>query len=217
MAILNIVKTGDDILKKKSRPVEKIDERILTLLEDMKETMYENDGMGLAAPQVGVLRRAIVMEVNGNYYELINPEIVYEEGVKTKTLLDQTINEYNQTKSLLEQGICPHCLQKIDTEVFNNRQIEIMGNGKELNDKVIKLRNDLKVVKNKQTDLDNFILKLNQDKDTVNKATGIRNTLGILSSNIDNLKLKISNLESQKNTIKNNEVNMGDKQTLINF
>ena len=41
-------------------------------------------------------------------------EIVYEEGVKTKSLLDQTINEYNQTKSLLEQGICPHCLQKIE-------------------------------------------------------------------------------------------------------
>lgn len=146
-------------------------------------------------------------------------EIVYEEGVKTKSLLDKTINEYNQTKSLLEQGICPHCLQKIDTEVFNNRQIEIMGNGKELNDKVIKLRNDLKVVKNKQTDLDNFILKLNQDKDTVNKATGIRNTLGILSSNIDNLKLKISNLESQKNTIKNNEVNIkynNEIQTAIN-
>mgnify|MGYP002513206231 CR=1 FL=1 len=87
MAILNIVKTGDDILKKKSRPVEKIDERILALLDDMKETMYAADGVGLAAPQVGILRRVVlVVETNVDededefIIELINPEIVETRG-----------------------------------------------------------------------------------------------------------------------------------------
>ena len=56
MAILNIVKTGDDILKKKSRAVEKIDERVLTLLDDMKDTLAKAQGAGLAAGQVGILK-----------------------------------------------------------------------------------------------------------------------------------------------------------------
>lgn len=54
MAIRNIRKYGDDLLRKKSRKIEKIDDRILTLLDDMAETMYSADGVGLAAPQVGI-------------------------------------------------------------------------------------------------------------------------------------------------------------------
>ena len=80
MAKRKVVKIGDPLLRKTSKPVRDFDDELIELLEDMKETMYENNGMGLAAPQVGVLRRVIVMDVNGNYYELINPEIVYEEG-----------------------------------------------------------------------------------------------------------------------------------------
>lgn len=80
MANRKVVKIGEDILRKKSKPVVDFDEDLWQLLDDMKETMYQNDGMGLAAPQVGVLRRAIVMDVNNNYYELINPEIISEEG-----------------------------------------------------------------------------------------------------------------------------------------
>jgi DNA repair exonuclease SbcCD ATPase subunit len=135
-------------------------------------------------------------------------EKVYEEGVKTKSSLEQATKEYNHTQELIKQGICPHCSQKIDIEAFNNRQNDIKNNGKELRETLTKLGNDLNEVKKKQTDLDNFILKLNQDKDTVNKATGLRNTLELLSSNIDTLKLKISNLESQKESIKNNEANI---------
>ena len=80
MAKRKVVKIGDELLRKKSKPVKDFDDELIELLEDMKETMYENDGMGLAAPQVGVLRRVIVMDVNGNYYELINPEIIETSG-----------------------------------------------------------------------------------------------------------------------------------------
>jgi len=76
MAIRNIVKYGDDVLAKKARVVEKIDGRILTLLDDMVDTMREADGVGLAAPQVGILKRVVVVEVEDELYELINPQIV---------------------------------------------------------------------------------------------------------------------------------------------
>ena len=80
MAIRKVVKIGDELLRKKSKPVKDFDEKLWELLDDMKETMYEFDGMGLAAPQVAVLKRVVVMEVNNNFYELINPEIIACEG-----------------------------------------------------------------------------------------------------------------------------------------
>lgn len=80
MAVRKVVKIGDDILRKKSKKVVNFDEKLGELLDDMKETMYEFDGMGLAAPQVGVLKRVVIMDVNNNFYELINPEIIYTEG-----------------------------------------------------------------------------------------------------------------------------------------
>lgn len=80
MAVRNIRKDGDEVLRKVSRKVEVIDDRILTLLDDMKETMYKAEGVGLAAPQVGVLRRVVVIDVGEGPIELINPVIVYESG-----------------------------------------------------------------------------------------------------------------------------------------
>lgn len=81
MAKLKIVKMGDDTLRKVCRPVEQITPRILTLLDDMIETMRAADGCGLAAPQVGVLRRIAVVEVEpGEVYELINPKIISYAG-----------------------------------------------------------------------------------------------------------------------------------------
>lgn len=81
MAKLNIVKNGDPILRKKSRPVEVIDERIKTLAADMVETMHAANGCGLAAVQVGKLRRMVVVEVEQNKpYIMINPEIIKREG-----------------------------------------------------------------------------------------------------------------------------------------
>ena len=80
MAIRTIRKDGDEILRKVSRKVEVIDDRILTLLDDMKDTMKKAEGVGLAAPQVGVLRRVVVIDIGEGLIELINPVIVYESG-----------------------------------------------------------------------------------------------------------------------------------------
>ena len=80
MAVLNILKEGDETLRKKSRKVEEITPRILTLLDDMHETLVKAEGVGLAAPQVGVLRRIVIVEVGDEKYELINPEIIKTSG-----------------------------------------------------------------------------------------------------------------------------------------
>lgn len=81
MAKLQIRKFGDEVLRKVCRPVEEITPRILTLLDDMTETMRAADGCGLAAPQVGILRRIAVVEVEeGQVIELINPKIIATAG-----------------------------------------------------------------------------------------------------------------------------------------
>ena len=81
MALLNILKEGDETLRKTSRPVTEITPRILTLLDDMTETMRKAEGCGLAAVQVGVLRRVVVIEVEeGEVYEMINPVIIAQKG-----------------------------------------------------------------------------------------------------------------------------------------
>ena len=80
MAIRNVVQIGDEILRKKSKSVKDFDEKLWELLDDMRETMVKSDGVGLAAVQVGVLRRAIVLDVNNMQIELINPEIIDSFG-----------------------------------------------------------------------------------------------------------------------------------------
>ena len=86
MAKLKIVKIGDDTLRRVCRPVDKITPRTLMLLDDMVETMRAANGVGLAAPQVGVLRRIVVIEVEeGNVIELINPKIIAYSGEQTDT------------------------------------------------------------------------------------------------------------------------------------
>ena len=80
MAIRNVVQLGDEVLRKKSKPVKDFDEKLWELLDDMRETMVKNDGCGLAAVQVGVLRQVIVLDVNNMKIELINPEIIESDG-----------------------------------------------------------------------------------------------------------------------------------------
>ncbi len=80
MAIRNILQLGDETLRKKSFPVTDFGERTSELLDDMKETLLEADGAGLAAPQVGVLRRVFIVMAEGKYYECINPEIISSKG-----------------------------------------------------------------------------------------------------------------------------------------
>ena len=84
MAIRQVRTIGDDILRKECKSVKEITPRIAELIEDMFETMYEANGVGLAAPQVGVLKQIVVMDVDdGNQYVLINPEILETSGSQT--------------------------------------------------------------------------------------------------------------------------------------
>lgn len=146
MAILNIVKYGDETLRRVSRPVTEITPRILTLLDDMTETMRHADGCGLAAVQVGVLRRIVVIEVEeGNVLELINPRIVAfageqqeDEGClsipgkqgKTKRPLAVTVRALNRHgeeieirgKDLLARALC-HEIDHLDGKLFIDRLV----------------------------------------------------------------------------------------------
>lgn len=84
MAIRKIRTIGDDILRKHCKPVKEMTPRNLDLIEDMFETMYEANGVGLAAPQVGVLKQIVVIDVeDGNQYVLVNPEILKTDGTQT--------------------------------------------------------------------------------------------------------------------------------------
>ena len=80
MALRTILHIEDDLLRKKSRPVEKFDTKLAKLLDDMAETMYAAEGVGLAAPQVAVLRRVVVMDCGDGLIEMVNPEIVATSG-----------------------------------------------------------------------------------------------------------------------------------------
>lgn len=85
MAVRSII-TGEknEKLRKRSRTVMSIDSKVLKLLDDMRETMYKNDGVGIAAPQVGVLKRVVVIDVGQGLIELINPRIIRTEGCQTE-------------------------------------------------------------------------------------------------------------------------------------
>ena len=85
MAILNIMTEGDEVLRKKCKPVTEITPKILTLLDDMKDTLKKAEGVGLAAPQVGILRRIFIIDIGieegrNEFLEFINPEIIKTEG-----------------------------------------------------------------------------------------------------------------------------------------
>ena len=81
MAIRKIMVLGeDDVLRKHARRVDKFDKRLRTLLDDMADTRYKADGVGLAAPQVGILKRVVVIDVGDGLIELVNPEIIAAEG-----------------------------------------------------------------------------------------------------------------------------------------
>ncbi|MDO4295367.1 MAG: peptide deformylase [bacterium] len=133
MAIRNVREIGDDILKKTCKPVKEMNARTQELIEDMFETMYATNGCGLAAPQVGILKRIVVIDVDdGNQYVLINPQILetkdsqsgYEgclsvpgkRGIVTRPnyvkvkALDENLQEYIlEGTELLARAICHEC------------------------------------------------------------------------------------------------------------
>lgn len=146
MALRNVRLDGDEILRKKSRIVEKIDDKVLTLLDDMVDTMYEKNGIGLAAPQVGILKRIVVIQVDDeNLYKMINPKItnscgeaIDEEGClsvpdrrgevsrPTNVTVEYTdINGELQTldaEGLLARCIC-HELDHLDGILYTDKMI----------------------------------------------------------------------------------------------
>ena len=145
MAILKIVKFGDPTLRKVSRPVEAITPRITTLLDDMIDTMRDAGGCGLAAVQVGVLRRVVVIEVEeGNVIELINPKIVAYAGEQeemegclsfpgnygickrpahvTVKALDRNGNKFTVSgEGLLARALCHEC-DHLDGKIYTDIQ-----------------------------------------------------------------------------------------------
>lgn len=148
MALRNIRTDDDEVLKKTSKEVKRIDEKIKQLIDDMKETMYKNDGVGLAAPQVGILKRIVVIDVGDGQFVLINPKIITSSGKKVDvegclsvlqyvgmverptSLKVQGFNEnfnkveYN-VKDLFARAVC-HEIDHLDGILFTDRAIEII-------------------------------------------------------------------------------------------
>lgn len=151
MARLKIVKFGDPMLRKVSRPVTEITPRIITLLDDMIDTMRAEGGCGLAAVQVGVLRRIAVIEVDeGNVIELINPKIIAFAGEQTeqegclsnpgeygltkrpKAVTVRAMNRYGEEfevsgSDLLARAICHEC-DHLDGKLYIDVQIRPLSN-----------------------------------------------------------------------------------------
>lgn len=145
MALREIMKFGDDILRKKCRPVTAFDEKLATLLDDMVQTLSSADGVGLAAPQVGILRRAVVIDIRDGKgtLELVNPEIISSEGSQlgdegclsapgewckverpmrvTVKALDRTGKEFTvKGEGLLARALC-HEVDHLDGILFIDR------------------------------------------------------------------------------------------------
>ena len=127
MAIRNIVKLGEPVLRKISRKVERFDERLFTLLDDMKETMEKADGVGLAAVQVGILKRVVVINVGDGHIELINPEIIEVSGVKRPTYVKlRAQNRKGQWRLYEGTGLKARCfcheLDHLDGIVYKDKE-----------------------------------------------------------------------------------------------
>ncbi|MBO5938946.1 MAG: peptide deformylase [Clostridia bacterium] len=151
MAKLKIVKVGDPVLRKICRPVDCITPRILTLLDDMIETMHAANGVGLAAPQVGVLRRIVVIETEGDgLFELINPKIIAYSGEQeseegclsvpgrwgiTRRPMHVTVRAMNRKgetvdytgSGLLAKAFC-HELDHLDGKLYTDCAIKMLDN-----------------------------------------------------------------------------------------
>ena len=130
MALLEIRTAGDPVLKEISAPVEKIDKRLRKLLDNMAETMYASEGVGLAAPQIGELIRVAVVDVDKkNRYDLINPVITYREGSvvdnegclscpnlfgdveRAEKIRVEYTNRFGKKKTLEAEGLLARCIQ----------------------------------------------------------------------------------------------------------
>ena len=115
MAKRNILKMGDTLLRKKSRVVDSYDEKLHQLLDDMVETLHYVGGLGLAAPQVGVLKRVCIVEYDGELYELVNPTLVKSSG---KCVDNEGCLSVVGFRGLVERP------EKIDVEYFDRNGVK---------------------------------------------------------------------------------------------
>lgn len=123
MAIRNIRTYGDDILRKKGKVVDEINPRVLLLIKDMIETMYHSKGVGLAAPQVGILKRIAVIDVGTGPITLINPEITAMEGLQIN---NEGCLSVPDTQKSVERPL------KVTVKALNEKGEEIVIVGEEL-------------------------------------------------------------------------------------
>ena len=159
MAIRQIRTIGDEILRKQCKPVKEMTPRTAELIEDMFETMYEANGVGLAAPQVGILRQLVVIDVDdGNQYVLINPEIVEEDGSQTGSegclsvpgksglvtrpmhvkvkALNENMEPYElEGEGLLARAICHECAHlngELYVDIVEGELMDVSAEGEEI-------------------------------------------------------------------------------------
>lgn len=148
MAIRNIVKEGDPVLNKKCHEVQYFNDRLKMILDDMKDTLVQSNGVGLAAPQVGILRRIVVVDVGDGIIELVNPVISEKSGVQetvegclscpeqwgiTKRPQKVTVKAYDRNgkpftikgEDLLAKAFC-HELDHLDGILFKERVIRML-------------------------------------------------------------------------------------------
>lgn len=149
MAIRNVVKEGDDVLRKTARPVIEFNPRLHTLLDDMAETMYATNGVGLAANQVGILRRVVVIDIGEGLIELVNPVITQKSGNQqevegclsspgeygiTNRPMKVTVEAFNRYgdevkytgEGLLARAFC-HELDHLDGVLFKDNVIRMLS------------------------------------------------------------------------------------------
>lgn len=122
MAIRNILKMGDPVLNKKSKKVIDFNDRLHTLLDDMADTMYNKEGVGLAAPQVGILRRAVIVDIGEGLIEMINPEILETSGEQTDVEGCLSVDEY------VEEVTRPNYI-KVKAQDRYGKEIELEAEG----------------------------------------------------------------------------------------
>lgn len=148
MAIRQIREKDDEILYKKCKTVEKFDNKLAILLDDMYDTMRQRDGVGLAAPQIGILKRVVVIDIGEGKIELVNPTIIKEEGLQsgnegclsvpgvfgiverpnkvTVKAQDRHGNEITLTgEELLARALCHEC-EHLEGKLFLDRVIEFV-------------------------------------------------------------------------------------------
>jgi len=109
MAVYQVVTTPDPVLRQRALTVEKINAGVIRVLDNMVDTLYAADGVGLAAPQIGISKRIIVVDPGDNLIELINPEIIYREGEQTASegclSIPGTVGLLKRSKNIRVKGL----------------------------------------------------------------------------------------------------------------